>query len=87
MAQGISMWLRQQSAALCTATLYRAPNMLVDEDDLFKFLALLAANVGALPEIQLAHVQSWAITSIGHDARGAYDWLVVLRVLKHIERI
>lgn len=82
MSNGLSLWLRQQSAALCTATLYRAPNMLVDEDDLFQFLALLADNVGGLPESQLAHVQSWALTSIGHDARGAYDWLVVLRVLK-----
>ncbi len=82
MSKGLSLWLRQQSAALCTATLYRAPNMLVDEDDLFEFLALLADNVGQLPELQLANAQSWAITSIGHDARGAYDWLVVLRVLK-----
>lgn len=82
MLKGLSLWLRQQSAALCTATLYRAPNMLVDEDDLFEFLALLADNVGQQPEQQLANAQSWAITSIGHDARGAYDWLVVLRVLK-----
>ncbi|MCP4357877.1 MAG: HAMP domain-containing histidine kinase [Chloroflexi bacterium] len=82
MAEGLKLWLRQQSAALCAGTLRRAPNMLVDEDDLFIFLANLAANVGSLREIQLANIQSWAITSIGHDARGAYDWLVVLRVLK-----
>ncbi len=82
MAKGLSLWLRQQSAILCTATLYRAPNMLVDEDDVIEFLAMLADSVVALPEEQLAHVQSWAITSIGHDARGAYDWLVMLRVLK-----
>lgn len=82
MANSINLWLRQQAAALCTATLRRAPNMLVDEDDLFEFLAMLADNVGTLPELQLANVQSWAITSIGHDARSAYDWLVVLRVLK-----
>lgn len=82
MSKGLSLWLRQQSAALCSATLYRAPNMLVDEDDLFEFLALLADNVDQLPEQQLANAQSWAITNIGHDARGAYDWLVVLRVLK-----
>ncbi len=82
MAEGLNLWLRQQAAILCTATLRRAPNMLVDEDDLFEFLALLAENATALPEMQLANVQSWAITSIGHDARGAYDWLVVLRVLK-----
>lgn len=56
--------------------------MLVDEDDIIEFLALLANHVGELPEVQIANVQSWAITSIGHDARGAYDWLVVLRVLK-----
>lgn len=82
MANSINLWLRQQAAALCNATLRRAPNMLVDEDDLFEFLAMLADNVGTLPELQLANVQSWAITNIGHDARSAYDWLVVLRVLK-----
>lgn len=67
---------------LCMDTMRRAPNLLVDEDDLIEFLSLLAKNADALPEVQLADVQSWAITSIGHDARGAYDWLVVLRVLK-----
>lgn len=67
---------------LCMDTMRRAPNLLVDEDDLIEFLSLLAKNVDALPETQLANVQSWAITSIGHDARGAYDWLVILRVLK-----
>ncbi|HRQ38567.1 MAG TPA: HAMP domain-containing sensor histidine kinase [Chloroflexota bacterium] len=82
MAEGLNLWLRQNAAVLCSATLRRAPNMLVDEDDLFEFLALLADSVTALPEMQLANVQSWALTSIGHDARGAYDWLVVLRVLK-----
>lgn len=82
MAEGIDLWMRQQAAVLCTATLRRAPNMLVDEDDLFEFLGMVAENVSALPELQLANVQSWAITSVGHDARGAYDWLVVLRVLK-----
>ncbi len=82
MAEGLNLWLRQNAALLCSGTLRRAPNMLVDEDDLFEFLALLADSVTALPELQLANVQSWALTSIGHDARGAYDWLVVLRVLK-----
>lgn len=82
MAEGIDLWMRQQAAVLCTATLRRAPNMLVDEDDLFEFLGMVAENATALPELQLANVQSWAITSVGHDARGAYDWLVVLRVLK-----
>ncbi len=82
MTENLKLWLRQQSAMLCALTLRRAPNMLPDEDDLIQFLSFLVNNVGSLPEQQLAAVQSWAITAIGHDAPAAYDWMVLLRVLK-----
>ena len=82
MTENLKLWLRQQSAMLCAVTLGRAPNMLPDEDDLIQFLSFLVNSVGSLPELQLAAVQSWAITAIGHDAPAAYDWMVLLRVLK-----
>ncbi|WP_420631205.1 sensor histidine kinase [Candidatus Leptofilum sp.] len=82
MTENLKLWLRQQSAMLCAVTLNRAPNLLVDEDDLIEFLSVLVGSVGALPELQLASVQSWALTAIGHDAPAAYDWMVLLRVLK-----
>ncbi len=82
MTEALRLWLRQQSAMLCTVTFRRAPNMLPDEDDLIHFLAVLVKSVGTLREVQLAAVQSWALTAIGHDAPAAYDWMVLLRVLK-----
>lgn len=82
MTENLKLWLRQQSAMLCAVTLNRVPNLLVDEDDLIQFLSVLVNSVGSLPELQLASVQSWALTAIGHDAPAAYDWMVLLRVLK-----
>ena len=82
MSENLKLWLRQQSARLCTDTLHRVPNMLPDEDDLIQFLSVLVDSVGTLRELQLAKVQSWALTAIGHDAPAAYDWMVLLRVLK-----
>lgn len=82
MSENLKLWLRQQSARLCAETLLRVPNMLPDEDDLIQFLSVLVNSVGGLREAQLANVQSWALTAIGHDARAAYDWMVLLRVLK-----
>lgn len=82
MSEHLKLWLRQQSARLCADTLYRVPNMLPDEDDLIQFLSVLVNSVSVLRELQLANVQSWALTAIGHDAPAAYDWMVLLRVLK-----
>lgn len=82
MTDTLKLWLRQQSAMLCTVTFRRAPNMLPDEDDLIQFLSVLVNSVGTLREVQLAAVQSWALMAIGHDAPAAYDWMVLLRVLK-----
>ena len=67
---------------LCAVTFRRVPNMLPDEDDLIQFLSVLVNSVGASREMQLATVQSWALMAIGHDAPAAYDWMVLLRVLK-----
>lgn len=82
MKPDLKLWLRQKSAQLCVATFQRVTNLLVGEDDLIAFLSMLASVIERSPEVQLAAVQSWAIIGVGHDARGAYDWLVVLRVLK-----
>ena len=82
MALDLRLWLRQQSAVLCAVTFNRVSNLLVDEDDLIAFLSMLAPIVERSPEVQLAAVQAWAVIGVGHDARGAYDWLIVLRVLK-----
>ena len=83
MAQELKLWLRQESAALCAATMQRASlGGLVSEDDLIEFLVMLAMYAGSLPELQLNAVQGWAITSVGQDAPRAYDWLTLLRVLK-----
>lgn len=78
----LKLWLRQQAPRLCVETMNRVPNMLVVEDDLYEFLSMLAETADKLPELQLSSIQSWALTDIGQDARGAYDWLVILRVLK-----
>ncbi len=91
MSENLKLWLRQQSARLCADTLYRVPNMLPDEDDLIQFLSVLVNSVGMMRELQLANVQSWALMAIGHDAPAAYDWMVLLRVLKeeigrHLEK-
>ncbi len=82
MALDLRLWLRQKSAVLCAATFNRVSNLLVDEDDLIAFLSMLAPIIERSPEAQLAAVQAWAVIGVGHDARGAYDWLIVLRVLK-----
>ncbi|VAW32519.1 Sensory box histidine kinase [hydrothermal vent metagenome] len=82
LTENLKLWLRQKSAMLCAVTFNRAPNMLPDEDDLIHFLSVLVTTVGASRELQLSTVQSWAITAIGHDAPAAYDWMVLLRVLK-----
>lgn len=78
----LKLWLRQQSPRLCVLTMNRAPNMLIIEDDLQEFLLVLAETADKLAELQLSSIQNWALTEIGQDARGAYDWLVILRVLK-----
>ena len=75
-------WLREEAQALCEVTLQRTPNMLPDEEDLEAFLAMLASNVDEASVNQLSAVQFWALTSIGHDAPAARDWLTILRVLK-----
>jgi signal transduction histidine kinase len=75
-------WLREEAQALCRATLKRTPNMLPEAEDLTIFMSMLVDNVGVSSVNQLTAVQFWAITSIGHDAPSARDWLTILRVLK-----
>ncbi|MCA9928275.1 MAG: HAMP domain-containing histidine kinase [Anaerolineales bacterium] len=83
MAQELKLWLRQESAALCGATMQRTKsNVQVTEDDLIEFLSMLAMYAGSLPELQLSAVQGWAIVGIGQDAPRAYEWLTILRILK-----
>jgi signal transduction histidine kinase len=80
--ENLKMWLRQQSAAICLSTFSRMPPVVPNEDDVFQFISMLATNIADIPERQLSAIQGWALMNIGHDARGAYDWLVVLRILK-----
>ena len=82
MPENLKLWLRQQSAAICLDTHHQLPAMGISEDQISRFLLLLARNVGAQRENQMSVVQGWALTEIGHDARGAYDWLIILRVIK-----
>ena len=83
MAHLLKIWLRQEAASICVATMRRVPKgTLIEEDDLIEFLAMLAKNIDVPSEIQLVSVQAWAITGIGHDAPRAYNWLTVLRLLK-----
>lgn len=82
MAESLKQWLQQNTVALCKLTLYRAPNMLPDVQDVTEFLQLVAEKAGAMPETQLSAVQAWALTNIGHDAPFANDWVTILRVLK-----
>ncbi|MFO7681603.1 MAG: HAMP domain-containing sensor histidine kinase, partial [Chloroflexota bacterium] len=82
MAKELKQWLQKQAGGLTTTTLYRAPNMLPDAEEITAFVLLLSENLGRARETQLAAAQSWAITTIGYDARAAGDWLTVLRVLK-----
>ncbi|MBE2223651.1 MAG: HAMP domain-containing histidine kinase [Anaerolineae bacterium] len=78
----LKQWLIQHADALAHATLERAPSMLPDVEDIATIVLLLADNLGRSREIQLSAVQFWALTTIGYDARGASDWLTILRVLK-----
>lgn len=82
MVDELKLWLQKQSAALCEATLQRAPNMLPDEEDVAEFLALLVQHVESAREKQLSAIQFWALTSIGYDAPFANDWVTLLRVLR-----
>lgn len=82
MSDDLKIWLLDKSDSLCKATLHRAPNMLPERQDIAEFLQLLAQNSAAPREVQLASVQFWSLTSIGHDAPFAGDWVTVLRVLK-----
>lgn len=49
---------------------------------MLNFINLLADNIGVARESQLSTIQFWALTTIGHDAPAAFDWLTILRVLK-----
>lgn len=82
MTHELKHWLERESKSLIVATMHRAPNMLPDVEDLSAFWALLVENVDGSREEQLSSLQAWALTSIGHDARAASDWLTLLRVLK-----
>ncbi len=82
MTADLKQWLHQNTNQLCRATLYKAPNMLPDVQDVQEFLQLVTQHVGAAHETQLTAVQGWALTNIGHDAPFANDWVTVIRVLK-----
>lgn len=78
----LQRWLRSRAESLCQATLQRAPTLLPDDEDVLAFINLLTDNIGTARELQLSTIQFWALTTIGHDAPAAFDWLTILRVLK-----
>ena len=82
MFDDLRQWLYQHADDLTKATIYRAPSMLPDIEDVKKLLFILADNLGRSREIQHAAIQFWALTDIGRDAHAANDWLTILRVLK-----
>lgn len=83
MSQSLKLWLRQEAAVLCTIVFERTPPASsLSQDDVLEFLSILADNVGLHSEFQLAAVQSWALTAIGHDGPRSRDWIMVLRLLK-----
>lgn len=83
MSQSLKLWLRQESASLCTAVFANTPPAIsLNHDDISEFLGILADNVGLHSEFQLAAVQGWALVAIGHDGPRSRDWLLVLRLLK-----
>lgn len=82
MTDPLQRWLHAHVDSLCAATLQRAPTLLPDEEDVRAFIHLLVSNIGAARETQLSTIQFWALTTIGHDAPAAYDWLTILRILK-----
>jgi signal transduction histidine kinase len=82
MFDNLKQWLLENAEVFTNATLDRAPSMLPDGEDITAFISILADNLGRAREIQLSAIQFWALTSIGYDARGANDWLTILRVLK-----
>ncbi|RMG92724.1 MAG: sensor histidine kinase [Chloroflexi bacterium] len=78
----LKQWLQKESATLVTATLHRAPNMLPGAEETIEFLNRVIELIGKPREEQLSAIQFWALTTIGHDAPAANDWLTILRVLK-----
>ncbi len=80
--QQLTQWLQAQTETLCRMVFHRAPNMLLEMEDITEFLQLVIENVGKMRETQLSAIQGWALTSIGHDAPLASDWLTALQVLK-----
>ncbi len=82
MSDDLKQWLQKESATLVTATLHRAPNMLPGAEETIEFLNRVIELIGKPREEQLSAIQFWALTTIGHDAPAANDWLTILRVLK-----
>ena len=78
----LKKWLKGNQKRLCAATLQRAPNMLLDEQDLAIFFDLLNRSVGESKQDQLTAVQAWTLDHITPEAHTAHDWQVIIRVLK-----
>lgn len=82
MSDQLRVWLQENTEQLCQGILYRAPNMLPDEEDIAGYLRLLVDSIGEAREKQLTAVQNWALQNVGQDPLAAHDWQVIIRVLK-----
>lgn len=84
MTNKLQIWLQENHIAVRDATLYRAVNMLPDQEDVAVFLTLLERALAEGTGGRLRLVQDWVSKSIGQDSVLAEDWLAVLRVLKDV---
>jgi signal transduction histidine kinase len=80
----LQTWLLKNQAVVREATLYRAVNMLPDEEDVTVLLALLVKALDEGTGGRLRLVQDWANHHVGQDTALAEDWLAVLRVIKDV---
>lgn len=78
----LTAWLADHDALIVSAVSQRAPNLLIDVDELADFLHLVRQTYGASSSAQLSAVQSWAHQCIGDDAQLAGDWLTALRLVR-----
>ena len=84
MTDKLQSWLTERAAALRDETLYRALNLLPDDEAVDQFLTKLVEAAGEGVGGRLRIAQEWADTHVGPDPIFANDWLAVLRTAKDV---
>jgi signal transduction histidine kinase len=80
----LQSWLTERAVTLREETLYRALNLLPDDEAVDQFLVKLVDAVGEGVGGRLRIAQEWADTHVGPDPVFANDWLAVLRTAKDV---